>query len=516
VRVVAFAQKDLSEWVEAGGTREQLDAIIEMAEEITPTLPTPVDEAEQLLAELNRDNCVVLDGGKVSVLRFEEMEHAAGGERYTYRVPTYLSFQAFRDFYLNRHIIVGKEKPKRVDIGSWWLSHPQRRQYSGVIFKPGDKRKVIDGKLNLWTGWGVEPKRGDWSLMRKHITEVLAAGEEAMDTYIMNWLAWMVQHPDQQPEVALTFLGDEGTGRGTLGKALCRIFGQHALHISSSDHLTGRFTGHLRQVSFLFADEAYAPNDKPAEGRLKRMLSEDTLTIEYKGFTPREEPNCLHVMMASNHEWVVPAGAHARRFAVGKVADTHRQDPAWFGPIYKQMQNGGWGAMLFELLNRKLGDWHPRQIVRTRALAEQQEESLSALDPWWLELLQTGMLAGSDEFAPEKATSNKYEKIITERDGMFDRKRTVWRDGLYDQARRSSPKLKNVTEAALGRYLSDKKRGCKRCWMNRQRGWKFPPLAECREKWKEKFPDTVWDDQDIIDWMPADGLDALPDDDFGE
>jgi len=99
---------------------------------------------------------------------------------------------------------------------------------------------------------------------------------------------------------------------------------------------------------------------------------------------------------------------------------------------------------------------------------------------------------------------------------MFDRKRTVWRDGLYDQARRSSPKLKNVTEAALGRYLSDKKRGCKRCWMNRQRGWKFPPLAECREKWKEKFPDTVWDDQDIIDWMPADGLDALPDDDFGE
>jgi hypothetical protein len=507
VRIVIFAQKDLTEWVAAGGTREQLDAIIELTEEFTPTAPPPPspsddDEAERLLAELNRDNYVVLDGGKTWVLRFEEMEHAAGGERYTYRVPTYLSFQAFRDFYLNRHIMVGKEKPKWVDIGSWWLTHPQRRQYFGVIFKPGDKRERIDGKLNLWRGWGVEPKPGDWSLMREHIFEVLAARDEAFDTYIMNWLAFLVQHPDRQAEVALTFLGDEGTGKGTLGKALCRIFGQHALHISSSDHLTGRFTGHIRQCCFLFADEAYAPGDKPAEGRFKRMVTEDTLTIEEKGRTPREEPNRLHIMAASNHEWVVPAGAHARRFAVGKVADTHRQEAAWFGPIYKQMQSGGWAAMLFDLLARDIGDWHPRQIVRTRALSKQQEESLSALDAWWSELLQTGVLAGSDELAPEKAISNKYEKVIIERsDFGSDRKRTVWRDGLYDQARSSSPKLKNVTDAALGRYLRDQ--GCKRARPQRRRGWEFPPLAECRKRWNERFPDTVWDEQ-VTEWETID------------
>src|SRR5262249_53608020 len=261
-------------------------------------------------------------GGKTWVLRFEEMEHAAGGERYLYRVPTYLSFQAFRDFYLNRHIhiMVGK-KSVSVSVGYWWLEHPRRRQYRGVIFKPGGKR-VIDGKLNLWTGWGVEPKPGDWGLMREHIFEVLAARDEAFDAYIINWLAWMVQHPDLQPEVALTFLGEEGTGKGTLGKALCRIFGKHSLHISSSDHLTGRFTGHLRQVCFLFADEAYAPNDKTAEGRLKRLITEPTLTIEAKGRDPVDEPNRLHIMMASNNEWVIPAGEHERRFVVQRVADT--------------------------------------------------------------------------------------------------------------------------------------------------------------------------------------------------
>jgi hypothetical protein len=311
----------------------------------------------------------------------------------------------------------------------------------------------------------------------------------------------------------LAFLGDEGTGRGTLGKALCRIFGQHSLHISSSDHFTGRFTGHLRQVGFLFVDEAYAADDRNAEGRFKRMVTDDTLTIEEKGHTPKEEPNRLHIMMASNHEWMLPAGAHARRFVVEKVADTHRQEAAWFSPIYKQMQNGGWEAMLYDLLHRELGNWHPRQIVHTAELSKQQEQSLSALDAWWLELLQTGVLAGSDELAPEKATSNKYEKVIIEgTDGYGGtRTRTVWRDGLYDQARRSSPKLKNATDHTLGGYLTD--RGCVRAWVHRERGWKFPPLAKCRADWKERFPHTVWDDQDITEWKPAEGNDAAPDDD---
>src|SRR5262249_4626739 len=50
-------------------------------------------EAERLLTELNRDNCVVLDGARTRILRFEEIEHDAGGEHYVYRVPTFLRFE---------------------------------------------------------------------------------------------------------------------------------------------------------------------------------------------------------------------------------------------------------------------------------------------------------------------------------------------------------------------------------------------------------------------------------------
>jgi hypothetical protein len=506
VRTVIFPQKDLSEWVEAGGTRAALDALIEAAPDQIkqPEPDSDPSESEETLAELNRDNGVVLDGARTRVLRFEEVPHEAGGERYVYQLPTFLRFDDFRNFYLNRYINIGDDQ---VSIGKWWLAHPDRRQYRGVIFTPGGE-PVIDGRLNLWHGWGVESRRGEWSLLREHMFEVLAARDDDVDTYIFRWLAWSLQHPAEQAEVALVFRGGIGTGKGTLGKAMCRIFGQHARHLSSPEHLTGRFNAHLRQCCFLFGDECYGPKDKSAEGTLKRLITEPTLQIEPKGRDVVEEPNRLHVTLASNDDWVVPAGEHERRYAVSEVADTHRQDPNWFGPIYQEMRSGGLEAMLYDLLHYDLGAWHPRQIVRTPALAKQQQESLSPLDQWWLELLQTAVLEGASEHAPDEAVSNEYEEVVTETDGYGGKRtRRVKRKGLYDQARRISPRLKGVSDTALGLYLREPECGCTNAWPRGggrgRRGWKFPPLKQCRERWKARFLATVWFDQDTTEWTFA-------------
>jgi hypothetical protein len=461
--------------------------------------------AKSLLDQMNAKNCVVLDGARTMVLRFETDEREAGGEHYVYRMPTFLAFRDFRNLYLNRIVNDGSDDPP--SLGDWWLKHPQRRQYRGVVFQPAGA-PIISGRYNLWTGWGVEPKQGDWNLLRKHIRETLAAGDQRVYDYTLNWLAWAVQHPSEQAEVALVFIGERGSGRGTLGRALSRIFGQHALHLSSPEHLTGRFNAHLRQCCFLFCDEAYAANNKSAEGTLKRLITEPTITIEQKGRDPVEVPNLLHVMMASNNDWVVPAGAHERRFMVQRVSEAHRQDPAWFGPLYKQMREGGYAAMLFDLLARKLGNWHPRDVIHTEALTGQQAESFSPLDAWWYELLQTGIVAGADPLKPGEVISNEYEEQIEETDGYgVTRKRTVKRDGFFDQARAMSPKLKGVTDAALGRYLTDQR--CIRMTIRRpglrKRGWLLPDLGESRQRWNERFPEMQWDDPSLADWIADKG-----------
>ena len=84
-----------------------------------------------------------------------------------------------------------------------------------MTFRPGSP-KIVNECLNLWQGWGVEAKPGDWGLIRKHIEEVLAGGNEEFAEYIVRWIAWSIQNPAAPAEAALVLIGEKGAGKGTL------------------------------------------------------------------------------------------------------------------------------------------------------------------------------------------------------------------------------------------------------------------------------------------------------------
>jgi hypothetical protein len=281
-----------------------------------------------------------------------------------------------------------------IPVGSWWLNDLARRQYEQIVFEP-KRPPEFDGNLNLWQGFGVESEEGSWSLMKRHVQEVLASENEKIANYILRWAAWCIQNPDKHAEVSLVFRGGQGTGKGTFARALCDIFGQHAVHISSSSELVGRFNSHMRDCVFLFADEAIAPNDHDAAGKLKALITEPTIRIEPKGIDSQAWPNRLHVMMASNARWIVPADWDDRRFVVLDISSKCKEDTSWFKPLYIEMRNGGVAAMLYDLLRMPLGNWHPREgKPETRAHIEQKTESLKGADSLWLECLSMGHLPG--------------------------------------------------------------------------------------------------------------------------
>jgi hypothetical protein len=328
------------------------------------------DKNAQLLERFNSEYCVVNEGGKVRVLRFTDGS------------PELISFDDFHNLHKHEHIIVDPEKGKAVGAGQWWTSHPQRLTYvGGLCFEP-HKGEVVGDRLNLWRGWGVEPKPGDWSLMQDHLASVLSTSDdhgfhEEFYNYLYWWLAWTVQNPGSPAGAALVFRGREGSGRGTLGRAMCRIFGTHAQHLFSSEMLTGRFNYHLRNKCFVFADEAYWPGDKKAEGKLKGMLTEPTLPIEGKGLHIFNVPNVMHLMIATNDEWSAPAGPDARRFAAQHVSSRWMQNGEYFKKLWRQLDDGGLGAMLHDLLALDLEDWHPGHygVPQTEELKFQKEQS---------------------------------------------------------------------------------------------------------------------------------------------
>jgi hypothetical protein len=247
----------------------------------------------------------------------------------------------------------------------------------------------------------------------------------------------------------------------------------------------------------LFADESYWPGDKSAEGNLKRLITEPTLAIEAKNRDLVMVANMLDVIIVSNEDWIVPAGEHERRFAVNDVAETHIQDRHWFEPLYAQLENGGYAAMLHDLLRRDIKRWHPRHFPKTAALLEQQRLSVDPLDAWWVELLEGGVLEGADPKFPGKAVSNTSDREVTD---SYGNKRFIKQPGLYDQARATSPRLKqHATDHALGHFLT--KQGCVNNKVLQRRGWWFPDLLELRTKWETRFPGWQWRKPDIDEWQ---------------
>lgn len=358
---------------------------LDTSEDLADREDAPEHERKGPLEKLNDEFIAVRHGGKWRIYTEEQDPTFKPSRSYW----TSYHWWDFEKMMANRFVVNGEGK--KIPIADVWLKWKDRREAKGIVFDPeGDH----PGYLNLWQGLAYEPKQGSWGYLRELIEENLCNGDPVQYNYVLNWCADMLQHPGKPAEVALVFRGLKGTGKGTLGRALAALFGRHALHITSPDHLTGRFNSHLRDVVFLFADEAVSPYDKAAESRLKGLITEPTIPIEGKGKDIVTAKNLIHILMAANEEWVVPMSLEdERRYFCADVNVGRRGDTDFFTKLHRELENGGYEAMLFDLLQRDLGTWRPRHdIPVTRASIDQKIRSLSQFGQFWYNLLYEGYL----------------------------------------------------------------------------------------------------------------------------
>jgi len=448
------------------------------------------DEAARrtTLDEMNDRHCVVSDGGKFRVFT-EEFDPVLKRHYFVRHTKT-----DFEDLLSNRMVEVPTaEGVKCVPKGHWWLRQPGRRQYRGVIFDP---ERDHEGWLNLWRGWAFEPRRGDWSLLRELVREVLCDGDPTLFEYVLDWAANMVQRPGSPAEVALFFRGEKGTGKGTFGRALAALAGRHGLQISSPGHLTGRFNLHLKDCICLFADEAFWAGDKAGESVLKQLVTEPTLTYEGKGTNSESGRNTIHIVGASNADWVVPAGLDGeRRFCVSEVNNRAKGDKARFKAINRQLyEEGGIEAMLYDLLKRDIADWHPRDDVPdTKALVDQKLRSMDAVEQWWFERLIEGSIVNMRSEWSDGETSilshHLHEDYVaaTQQRGVRSMRSSQVELGMH--IKKLCPGIERTKLKALETDVGMRTDG-----QGRAPAYIVPSLADCRRAFEVKLGGRVdWD-----------------------
>lgn len=478
-------KEDLTDWfMKHKKTKEDLEALEwispeEFKKRFGEAGPDGIDEdpIDKCVRKLNENHAIIMLGGKCLVMN-EVIDPIFGRPDLTFSSPS-----DFATRYINQKIFLanGTGKMKALSIAKIWIEHEDRRQYNGMVFAPGEE---IPGCYNLYRGMAYEPKKGSWKRLQEHIYHVICRKDAAIFEYILAWMADAVQNPGgERPGVSIVMRGGKGTGKGIFARTFGELFGGHFLHITHQSQLVGKFNQHQKDALVVFADECFWAGDKLSESIIKGIITEPTIRVEPKGKDSFPIKNHMRLMIASNEEWVIPAGIGERRFLVIDVAENYRQDLKYFAPIYVEIKKGVHAAMLFDLLEHKYDQTALMLAPKTDALLAQIEEGMEPEAKFWFHRLKEGtILKGQDTWNEDFVASDALHVQYLDFGKALGKTFLVSPDSFMRRIKKLCPHARSTRS-----YVSSTKLA---------RGIKCGPLNACRDAFAKILGQPVkWDEE---------------------
>jgi Family of unknown function (DUF5906) len=343
--------------------------------------------ADSALFKMNEKYCVLPIGGKTRVVTWGDDDNFPG--RRTIVMTSNLSdFKSLQGKY--RHVYKDAAgNTKETKRGTWWIGHPNRRQYDGGMkFMPTRDIDVVGNTLNMWEGFAVAARKPEGKsgaagcqLFLDHGLKIICSGDEKHFDYLMKREALIAQQRIRTEIAVGLHSEEEGSGKGLWSRTNNRLYGQHAMQVQNPEHVIGKFNPHLEKLLRLTADEALFALDPRHRNALYILITEPMLTIEPKNVDVYVADNHLNIDVISNAKHFLPVSAYSRRFFVPKVSVDKVGDRAYFTAIFNQLNDGGYEALLYHLLHEiDVSDFDVRNVPKTAQLAEQAAYSRKGVD----------------------------------------------------------------------------------------------------------------------------------------
>ena len=484
-----------------------------------------------VIDQFNDEFAVITNRGSVRILR--ESRDSSG--LHTYALLTERDFKLLTK---NRGLVtdptnkVGKPTP----AADYWLRSPDRREYNGLVFRPGQVPLPPAGSnscpyhYNIWRGWGVTPSPdGSCDLFLDHLRVIVCNGVVELFNWLLDWWAHLFQRSCEKPGVAIVLIGGKGTGKSLVGETFGVLVGHHHYFVASQpEQLLGKFNAHLADALLIQAEEAFFSHDPKTRGILKDLITRSSRSVEPKGVDVFVVDACDRLLITSNEDSVVPAEPGERRYLVCRVSDKRAKDTTYFAAIHEQLRSGGYERLLYELLRRDISNFDCRSAPVTNALTEQIREHLRPEQAWALDALLEGSLWTMrddwlnvrDERADAKSFRDEDHALAN---GRLMSKESVRHEfSSYCQrvnlkVHMGDPKFGKFVvnylgfrdvQRRIGSLRSNDRIGRER---SRPRLYQIPPIAQARNRFCEKLQiDTsIFDNQDDASRVASDATSAL-------
>jgi hypothetical protein len=271
-----------------------------------------------------------------------------------------------------------------------WLRWACRNELEALTFEPGQER-VVNGKLNLWEGWKVEPKKGDIKPWRDLLDHVFGEADHDARKWFEQWCAYPLQHPGYKMASAAVIWGRiQGSGKTLIGRILMSVYGKYATEIKDSD-LENLRNEWAENMQFVLADDITSNDNRKLKRRLMTLITQHTIRLDKKFVPSYTLRDVMNMLFTSNDPDAFYMDDDDRRYFIWEVVngrldvETRKRIVAW----YKSKE--GVQAMFWHLLNVDLKGFDPdAEPVVTTAKKEMIHITKSDLGSWVADLHNGG------------------------------------------------------------------------------------------------------------------------------
>jgi hypothetical protein len=148
-----------------------------------------------------------------------------------------------------------------------------------------------------------------------HFHTIWCDGDDNQYNYLLNWLAWKIQHPAEKPGTAIGLSSKQGLGKDIIvNNLLAGIYGKKQCHNTAVDDTERRFNAHLAHTQWVIFNEGGFNHQKKGYGFLKALITNKGTTIEKKGIDiETTTPTYCAIMFGTNDAWIITIEASDRR-----------------------------------------------------------------------------------------------------------------------------------------------------------------------------------------------------------
>lgn len=227
---------------------------------------------------------------------------------------------------LFQHLMPKGKRGGVITPDRWWSNQDDKVSVNDLVWHPGKPRGLFADEtgvmqFNQYVPYAPENVVADLAvaaLWERHLG-ILFGSEAAI---LREWMAWLVQHPEQRIGWAPVLVGPEGCGKSLIVKALVACLGRKYVSEVGPSAFTDNFNNHSEGKLLVVGEEIRVSGQNRYQilDSLKTRITNDFIDVRAMRQDRRTILNTASYLFCSNHEDCLPLDSSGRRWAVFSCA----------------------------------------------------------------------------------------------------------------------------------------------------------------------------------------------------